>query len=430
MEEYIHAHIHAFNVRALESRAEIIRIFKEFRDVLDASEDKALIDFDRAHKLKTDAMTATCDQISTRMKSVDISVYDLSHDFPSPTVPTFNPAGMNILRETIQAGKSWDFIHLEPDSDMDALALITARAQCSLLTDMHQFITQAKEELGRTAFSNHVGAPSFQNQCVATIPVEIENIQTVTDIAVSCDASLVAVLSIGTSVKPSIFVFSICTGDIITSFGHDGGAPAQFKSPTSLCFVPGTSNLMVADYGNCRLQEVTSTGQHVRFVDNLFENKYCCVDANTNVIVATTKKVPGIWVFNYHTGAYVKTLADHPGNTPVAIKLTPDGTCVATVDAYMPIINFLSVETGLALKVFSFSPSKLHNIHFVNSDQFVVKAFRDGHWQTSLCSHLYSYQRHDKHPSLLSTLDAQHLASVGNSLCVYRQDRKEICLFV
>ena len=61
-----------------------------------------------------------------------------------------------------------------------------------------------------------------------------------------------------------ITVFNLA-GVQLHTFGTAGNGPGQFEFPTQLCAHPN-GNLLVLEEGNGRVQEVTWTGKHVRFI--------------------------------------------------------------------------------------------------------------------------------------------------------------------
>ena len=63
----------------------------------------------------------------------------------------------------------------------------------------------------------------------------------------------------------SLSMYSLPGGEHIRTFGSEGAGEGQFKSPAKLCF-SAAGNILVAERDNKRVQEVTLTGDHVRFI--------------------------------------------------------------------------------------------------------------------------------------------------------------------
>ena len=53
-------------------------------------------------------------------------------------------------------------------------------------------------------------------------------------------------------------------GNFKGAFGSQGAGSHQFEAPTGICTVPTNGNLMIADYGNDRVAEFTTSGEFVR----------------------------------------------------------------------------------------------------------------------------------------------------------------------
>ena len=81
-------------------------------------------------------------------------------------------------------------------------------------------------------------------------------------LTVSSDGLLAAVTH---PADAAISVYSLENGGLLGTLGGKGTGPGRFFGPCRLCFTP-TGTLLVADHGNCRLQEVTTTGAHVRML--------------------------------------------------------------------------------------------------------------------------------------------------------------------
>jgi len=67
-------------------------------------------------------------------------------------------------------------------------------------------------------------------------------------------------------------------GNFKGSFGSQGTGTHQFETPTGICTVPTNGNLIIADYGNDRVTEFTTSGEFVRVLSII--SNYPVVDAN------------------------------------------------------------------------------------------------------------------------------------------------------
>ncbi len=64
------------------------------------------------------------------------------------------------------------------------------------------------------------------------------------------------------------------SGAVVLTFGSSGSEPLQFNSMLRVCFAVN-GNLIVTDYGNKRLQEVTLEGGFVRCIgEGCFGDRY------------------------------------------------------------------------------------------------------------------------------------------------------------
>lgn len=155
-------------------------------------------------------------------------------------------------------------------------------------------------------------------------------------IAVFRDGCRFAVSNIMTH---TITVYSTEDGSEVCTFGGEGHGPGQFRNPFKIC-VTHRDTLLVADNNNERVQEVSATGEHIRFIgEGVFGGRVCGVDCNDEHIVATrTDAETGrIYVIDYSTGAVVVQFGVHGGGYgqigySSALRLTPDGRHIIVED--------------------------------------------------------------------------------------------------
>lgn len=372
----------AFWKRAVQHRGTIVDAFEQLKQAVDSSQCAALVEYDgavqgieKALELHVGALQVQVYQIAAHIDGginlPDLQV-DVAHWKPRASLPVFKTAGLRILRDALQAGKCWSFLHPLPNSKFNNAETVD-RFDCTLLESMHQFITDAKEDLGRAVFFNHiVSSLPFENQCVATIPVEcLVNVDKIATV----DSGFAAFLDLGYHAEKntSITTFSMRTGEKIAKFGfHDSFVPSD------LCFVPGTGNLLVAGRWiqqatstvRC-IKEVTLTGDYIRVI-YVTKKSYDCIDANANVIVASERN--SIDAYHYRTGTVFRRFVSESGIYSV-VKLTPDGNCVAFSNEFTQYVTFMALDSGLCVKTYHFPFSRFdrRDIFFLSSGTLVVK---------------------------------------------------------
>lgn len=141
-----------------------------------------------------------------------------------------------------------------------------------------------------------------------------------------------------------IIVYSVEDGTEVCAFGGYGSAPGQFKHPMKLCTSP-RDTLLVAEYGNGRVQEVSMTGEHIRFVgEGVICSSLYGIACNGELIAVTKFNYEGsapnsILLFNYDSGELVTQFAEHGDrrgrSIPITgVRFTPDGQHIIIVDTY------------------------------------------------------------------------------------------------
>lgn len=138
----------------------------------------------------------------------------------------------------------------------------------------------------------------------------------------------------------TITVYSIADGSVVASFGGIGCGRGEFDSPQKLCISP-KNRLLVAEHGNARVQEVSMTGEHIRFIGKGTVG-LCGIACNEELIVVTKSSGVGpnrVVVIDYTTGDLVTQFGDHgSGNGQMralcGARFTPDGQHIILVDTY------------------------------------------------------------------------------------------------
>ena len=115
-------------------------------------------------------------------------------------------------------------------------------------------------------------------------------------------------------------VYSLPEWECLSLFGGEGPGKGQFSVPVKLCFSAG-GNVLVVERGNKRVQEVTLTGEHVRFIgvgvaaleDGDSDTVIRAVAANADLIAVGkwgTAKYSRIVLFDAHTGAFRRSFGE------------------------------------------------------------------------------------------------------------------------
>ena len=140
----------------------------------------------------------------------------------------------------------------------------------------------------------------------------------------------------------TLSVYSLPSGEHIRTFGSQGKGRGQFKFPAKLC-ISVAGNILVAEKRNKRVQEVTLTGDHVRFIGvGVIDDGIGAIAANVELIVVgkyycTSNK--HIIMFNAVTGALVKAFGDYgvaPGQLMYncnGIRFTPDSRHIIVAES-------------------------------------------------------------------------------------------------
>lgn len=183
----------------------------------------------------------------------------------------------------------------------------------------------------QVALLNSLSSLRFQGKLITTYQVDFD----VGGLAVMEDASLFAVSDYGSS---GIWVYRLPYGNKLTRFGNKGNGPGQFDGPLRLCFT-STGTLLVADSENKRVQEVTVTGDHVRFLQSdAIKSPVVHVVCNTKAVVATQKSGFGTFsVFDMVTGEMMAVFGEcgrDPGclRTFFDTSLSFDGTIIQVAE--------------------------------------------------------------------------------------------------
>ena len=186
----------------------------------------------------------------------------------------------------------------------------------------------------------------------------------------------------------TLSVYALPGGEHTRTFGRSGTGPGEFRGPRKLCFTV-TGNVLVVERVNMRVQEVTLTGDHVRFIGaGVIGDIVSAIAANaTLIVVGKTESVSDnrIMVFDAVTGAVVRTFGRYDaglGNGLMkycnGIRFSPDNRHVVIAENNGGYLSRLSIYTLEGQRVTYFGESggivkNARDVEFAdNGDVFVI----------------------------------------------------------
>lgn len=132
----------------------------------------------------------------------------------------------------------------------------------------------------------------------------------------------------------TITLYGLPSGDEIVTFGSRGSGCGQFGSPARLTFAGSDhTQLLISEWENRRLQEVTLTGEHIRFLaPGRYETGFNGVTTNNVVVAAVLPRDPEhkIVVLDYVSGDVLTAFGrdgSQPGHLSLCggVKISADG---------------------------------------------------------------------------------------------------------
>jgi DNA-binding beta-propeller fold protein YncE len=136
-------------------------------------------------------------------------------------------------------------------------------------------------------------------------------------------------------------VYDLPSCSHVTSFGSVVAGPGSLHVdyPEAICFAPN-GNLLVAEYINQRVQEITLSGEHVRFIGSDYCDQLTGLDANSEIIVVTQSQRydQQIAVFAFDDGQLLcsfGTNAEGPAHVGAcyAVALSPGGSHIVVAES-------------------------------------------------------------------------------------------------
>ena len=151
----------------------------------------------------------------------------------------------------------------------------------------------------------------------------------------------------------SLSVYSTDSGSCITTFGSPGSGTGQFRGPVRICATP-TGTIIVCEYGNKRLQEVTITGEHVRFIGEGhfdIERVYgMCMQGDILAVGRHGGVTNGrILLFSHSSGALIRKFGSYGDGVGEVenvrgLSFTPDGRHILVAQSVPPLLTLFTVD--------------------------------------------------------------------------------------
>ena len=187
-----------------------------------------------------------------------------------------------------------------------------------------------------TVFVQAAGAGPLQSivgKHIRTLPIRSRGeYNHASGLAVSPDSVTMAI----SDSDHTVTVFALPNGDFVREFGTEGDGPSQFGDPGKLCFSPlSQDRLLVAEWRNKRVQEVTLTGDHVRFIGvGVIDDGIECIATNCELVVVgkhSNSSNRRVMMFGTVSGDLVRAFGnfgDKPGqlmHNCYGVRIAPGG---------------------------------------------------------------------------------------------------------
>lgn len=146
-----------------------------------------------------------------------------------------------------------------------------------------------------------------------------------------------------------VTLYSLPSGEKVRSIGGYGTECGKFSRPWAVCFT-SSGNLLVAEASNQRVQEITPTGEHVRFIGvGVIRGLLVGVAADDNSIVTSQHGLHRIAVFDSHTGELRHSFGTKGKGTGqlcgnAGVRLTSDGKHVLVCEADNNRLSLFSLQ--------------------------------------------------------------------------------------
>lgn len=198
--------------------------------------------------------------------------------------------------------------------------------------------------------------------------------------AVSHDERWLAVFTYANADK--MHLYTLPTGALARTIGDIGSGATQFARPFRACFTP-TDNILVAEFSNNRLQELTVEGVHKRFIPLPSALGVAC---NGTVIVGSAYRTmgPQVTVFAYDTGAVLRQFGAYGravGQVANAsgIRIAPDGRTLYFSEYVANRVSMWTLEGEFIRTVGDeMASGERSDVELGGNGEIIVSSYRNG----------------------------------------------------
>jgi len=143
-------------------------------------------------------------------------------------------------------------------------------------------------------------------------------------------------MAMSRSARHEVAVYRVSDGCFVRAFGGLGADPGRFNHPAGLC-ITRHNTLLVAEYSNSRIQEVSLEGSHVKFFHT--HALLVCVAAHGDVVATAGTGEYGqyddpesIHIMDYASGECLRQFGRF--GTVSALQFSADGSHLLIVDTW------------------------------------------------------------------------------------------------
>jgi DNA-binding beta-propeller fold protein YncE len=209
----------------------------------------------------------------------------------------------------------------------------------------------------KATMSDHKNRHAMSCSFLPPIPVPVDIIRghaRNAGIAANLDGTLFASVSRDAH---CVYMYNVAAADpiIVGTAGTAGSAHGELDRPGSACFVhrDGVDTLLICDWGNDRVVEVTARGVFMRVIENAPRGIAYC-GAN-DVIAVSLDCADAVVLLQYESGAVkpeVTIGSSTAGNadgqlfSPVGVTFTTDGRHILVADCWNHRVSKFSADSG------------------------------------------------------------------------------------
>lgn len=227
-------------------------------------------------------------------------------------------------------------------------------------------------------------------------------------LAVSDDAAWMAVAVSSTDAAPAtpgmdvVYVYCLPEGNLSHTVGKYGKAGGELRQPRRITFVANTTNLLIADSGNSRVQELTLKGDVVN-VFRVVRAAFGLACSTTTVAAScgefvlrdwTEKAGFAITLFSYSTTEVLATIRHNSlcqfqfEGFCNSLTFSPDGAVLYAVDGRSDQVLVFNSSNGSFIRSLPLPPCE----RLINTHYRALTTFPDGTVGTVLTPHTASTQ--------------------------------------